>query len=95
MLAGGPVQVEQRHPQFQLLLRVILPVLLQHLQQARLSAFVVAVGIADGRFFKIGFVHESLQLDNHRGNPAWHGGAERRVYLWFRLQRSVHTAKAA
>lgn len=28
LLAGGPVQVEQRHPQFQLLLRVVLPMLL-------------------------------------------------------------------
>ena len=51
LLACRTVQVKQRHPDFQLLLRVVLRVLGENIQQARLSARMVAIGKPDGGFF--------------------------------------------
>ncbi|MNT64907.1 hypothetical protein D3C72_2028470 [compost metagenome] len=51
MLSGGAVEVEQRHPDFELLLRRILLVLGQNVHQAGLGTCVVTIGKPDGGFF--------------------------------------------
>ena len=58
LLARGAVQVEQGHPDFELLWRRVAGALRQHFQQAGLGPGAVAIGKTNGCFFQIRVVQK-------------------------------------